>query len=137
MSAPPAGFREIEHTADWELQAWGPDLNTLFEQAARGMYVLCGARWLAGVTQSRAIEIYAADNENLLVSFLSELLYVYDQEAIGFNHFDIRITDGHLRANLEGTKVSPFEKEIKAVTYHNLLVRQTDRGWEVNIVFDV
>jgi len=137
MSAPPAGFREIEHSADWELQAWGPDLNKLFEQAARGMYVLCGTRWLAGVTQKRTTEINAADSEILLVSFLSELLYIYEKEGIGFNHFDIRISDGILIANLEGTKVSPFEKEIKAVTYHNLLIRQADRGWEVNIVFDV
>jgi len=137
MSTPPAGFREIEHSADWELKAWGPDLITLFEQAARGMYVLCGTRWLADIPQKRTIKFNSAENENLLVSFLSELLYIYDQEAIGFNHFDIRITDGILIANLEGTKVSPFEKEIKAVTYHNLLVRQTDRGWEVNIVFDV
>jgi SHS2 domain-containing protein len=137
MSTPPAGFREVEHTADWELQAWGPDLISLFEQAARGMYVLCGARWLAGDTQRRAIKINAADYENLLVCFLSELLYLYDQEALGFNHFDIQITGEHLFANLEGTKVSPFEKEIKGVTYHNLMVKQTERGWEVNIVFDV
>jgi SHS2 domain-containing protein len=128
MSTQPAGFREIEHTADWELKAWGPDLITLFEQAARGMYVLCGAHWLAGFTQRRTIEIKAADNENLLVRFLSELLYIYDQEAIGFNNFDIRISDELLRANLEGTKVSPFEKEIKAVTYHNLLVLETVLG---------
>jgi SHS2 domain-containing protein len=76
MSIIQAGFREIEHMADWELQAWGPDLITLFEQAARGMYILCGARWLAGVTKRCAFEIKAADNENLLVSFLSELLYI-------------------------------------------------------------
>jgi tRNA nucleotidyltransferase (CCA-adding enzyme) len=133
----PAGFREIEHTADWELKAWGPDINILFEQAARGMYALCGARWLAGASQKRAIEINAADNENLLVSFLSELLYIYEQEGLGFNQFDIRITDKLLRANLEGTAVSAFEKEIKAVTYHNLLIHQSDMGWEVNIVFDV
>ena len=137
MSTPPAGFREIEHTADWELQAWGPDLITLFEQAARGMYALCGARWLGGPLQKRSVVIKAADNEKLLVSFLSELLYIYDQEALGFNRMDIRITNGLLRANLEGTRLSSFEKEIKAVTYHNLLVLQTNIGWEVNIVFDV
>ena len=32
-----AGYREIEHTADWELEVWAPDLAALLEQAARGM----------------------------------------------------------------------------------------------------
>jgi SHS2 domain-containing protein len=30
-----------------------------------------------------------------------------------------------------------LDKEIKAVTYHNLAVRQTETGLAVNIVFDV
>jgi SHS2 domain-containing protein len=39
-----AGYREREHTADWELEVWAPDLPRLLEQAARGMYRLAGLR---------------------------------------------------------------------------------------------
>ena len=39
-----AGYRELEHTADWELEAWADDLPGLLEQAARGMYALSGVR---------------------------------------------------------------------------------------------
>ena len=42
MTVPPHGYREIEHTADWELKVWAPDLRGLLEQAARGMYALSG-----------------------------------------------------------------------------------------------
>ncbi|MFC2053874.1 archease, partial [Chloroflexota bacterium] len=31
-----AGFREIEHTADWELEVWAPDILELLKQAAIG-----------------------------------------------------------------------------------------------------
>jgi len=39
-----SGFREREHTADWELQVWAPSFSGLLEQAARGMYALSGTR---------------------------------------------------------------------------------------------
>jgi SHS2 domain-containing protein len=46
--------------------------------------------------------------------------------------------DGYtLHAQLTGSQVQNIDKEIKAVTYHNLLVRQTGHGLHVNIVFDV
>ena len=44
MPTQPAGFREKEHTADWELDVWAPDLPALLDQAARGMYWLMGAQ---------------------------------------------------------------------------------------------
>jgi len=42
-----------------------------------------------------------------------------------------------LHAELSGDEVQNIAKEIKAVTYHNLRVRQTAQGYQVNIVFDV
>lgn len=137
MSEQPAGFREIAHIADWELQVWGADLSSLFEQAARGMYALCAAHWLGSKTHIHALTLEALDAETLLVKFLSELLYVYEEKRIGFQRFAIEINHNLLRAELEGSEVAVFSKEIKAVTYHNLLIRQTARGFEANIVFDV
>lgn len=132
-----AGFREIEHSADWQLHVWGPDIQSLFEQAARGMYALSGARWLSPSTEKRQVDLTALDHETLLVSFLSELLCIYEQERLGFNQFDLHVGANSLQAALLGANISAFEKEIKAVTYHNLFIRRTARGYEVNIVFDV
>lgn len=137
MSTPPAGFREIEHTADWELFVWGPDLHSLFEQSAMGMYDLCGAHWLEAASVKKVIKITAIDNESLLVCFLSELLYYYEKDGLGFKYIQIKITGSTLQAELEGKAITALDKEIKAVTYHNLKIRQTRSGWEANIVFDV
>jgi len=38
---------------------------------------------------------------------------------------------------MSGAPVGSPGKDIKAVTYHNLAIRKTERGLEVNIVFDV
>ena len=132
------GFRELPHTADWELEVWAPDLATLLEQAARGMYTLSGMRLLAGSPQERSIALHAADAEGLLVNFLTELLWVEQEEGLGFDDFTITVEDQiNLRAELRGSAIANLDKEIKAVTYHNLAVETTSQGLRVNIVFDV
>ncbi len=139
----PSGFKEIEHTADWELAVWAPDLNTLFVQCAAGMLSLMGMR-LAQVNHAphdrpveRTIHLHAADLEGLLVAFLSEILYIFEQHGLGFSKFDVVIQDNSLSCKCLGAPVLAVVKEIKAVTYHNLSIRQTRRGFEVHLVFDV
>ncbi len=132
------GFREIPHTADWALHVWGADLHELFGEAARGMITLAGARLAEGRRVKRTVEIEAPDVESLLVAFLSEVLYFMEQEHLGFDVFHILEVEGQkLRAELEGAPLLSLTKAIKAVTFHNLNVRRTDRGYEVEIVFDV
>ena len=137
MAEQPAGFSEREHTADWELEVWAPDLSMLLEQSARGMYSLSGTRLQPEPRLRRELEISAADPESLLVNFLAELLYLGEQAGLGFDSFDLRVTDDTLHALLEGASLAGQDKEIKAVTYHNLQIRNGPRGLEARIVFDV
>lgn len=132
-----AGYREVEHTADWELEVWATDLPGLLEQAARGMYALSGMRLQRQEPVSRALSLQAGDNESLLVSFLSELLYDLEQEGIGFDQFRISLDGLNLQAELSGARLAAVTKEIKAVTYHRLAIRQGEGELRVNIVFDV
>jgi SHS2 domain-containing protein len=132
------GFREHAHTADWELEVWAPDLPGLLEQAARGMYALSGVQLAGGIPQHRSITLQAMDAEGLLVRFLNELLWLQQEEKLGFDHFSIQVDENcNLQARLVGTSMLKFDKEIKAVTYNNLAVKATSRGLSVNIVFDV
>ncbi len=132
-----AGFREIEHTADWELEVWAPDYLALLEQAAHGMYALSGTCLQPGSRLVRSLSIKMDDPESLLVRFLGELLFLDEKEGLGFDGFELQLEAGWLQARLAGAAVVSKRKEIKAVTYHNLAIRQTEKGLEVNIVFDV
>lgn len=131
------GFEEISHTADWSLRAWGDDLSELFIEAARGMNMLAGVQLSDVPRQRRTVEIKADDHESLLVSFLSELVYLAEQENLGFDRFDLAIQNNILHASMHGAPLGNINKTIKAVTYHNLHIQQTTRGLEVVIVFDV
>ena len=137
LDEPSGGFCEREHIADWELEAWATDLSGLLEQAARGMYTLSGTRLAEYPRIDRSVEITASDAESLLVKFLQELLYFGEKDGVGFDRFSIMVSELHLQATLEGAAISSQDKEIKAVTYHKLQIRQTSNGLIVNIVFDV
>jgi SHS2 domain-containing protein len=138
MSSPPqAGFEELPHTADWALRVWAPDLAGLFAESARGMNAIAGARPAAGPRVERTFEAQASDPESLLVRFLSELVYAAEQERLVFDRFEITLDDTHLRVGMSGAPLTALTKEIKAVTYHNLRIRPSERGYEVEIVFDV
>jgi SHS2 domain-containing protein len=135
---PEIGFREHSHTADWELEVWAPNLPSLLEQAAHGMYAISGVQLEPGVFQDRTITLQAADAESLLVRFLSELLWLEQDQQLAFDHISIFVNDDyHLSAELHGSTIAKLDKEIKAVTYHNLVVRSSSVGLRVNIVFDV
>ena len=132
------GFREIPHTADWELEAWAPDLTGLLEQAAQGMFAISGTRLQPTERQARTLDLHALDAESLLVRFLSELLWLGQQDGLAFDTFWFSLEPGwRLYVELGGAPIASQEKEIKAVTYHNLVIRRTARGLAVNIVFDV
>ncbi len=132
-----AGFQEQPHTADWALDVWAPDLTGLLQQAASGMYALMHARLQAGPRETYRFEIAVPDRETLLVTFLSELLYFTQRDAVAFDQFDLVQAGERLAAEVEGAPIESLAKEIKAVTYHNLAVRETARGLEATIVFDV
>jgi protein archease len=132
-----AGFQEVEHTADWALDVWAPTLEQLFEQAARGMLALTGIQLSPQAREARQLDLLAIDLESLLVNFLNELLYWGESECLAFDNFHLRIQGLHLTGRVEGAPIAEQNKEIKAVTYHNLVVRREAGVFRVRIVFDV
>jgi len=132
-----SGYREIEHTADWELEVWGPDMAALVEQAALGMYSLCGVRLKKDSRVTRQFFLFTIEPEFMLVWFLEELLWILEDDKVAFERFNMSVDGNVIQADLVGAEVESLTKEIKAVTYHNLEIKRGVRGLEVRIVFDV
>jgi SHS2 domain-containing protein len=135
--SPPAGFQERPHTADWALDVWAPDAPTLLAQAALGMAALMGIQTRSEPRVARTFDLALVDLESLLVDFLTELLYLIDRDSVSFDQFDLQLSTDQLHAAVSGQPIDQLAKEIKAVTYHNLRVLETERGLVATIVFDV
>ena len=131
-------YEEIEHTADWALHVYGEDLEQLFRNAAFGMLALMGVSAAGRDRQELTLELDAPDRESLLVSFLEEILF--QLEARGLTAVQIsfqNLTPEHVKAQLSCLPMDGIQKEIKAVTYHNLAIQNSGEGLETVIVFDV
>lgn len=132
-----AGFKEIEHTADWELHVWAPDMAGLLKQAAIGMYSLAEVKLTQNPRVKKEIHLPFIDRESLIVDFLMELLFTAEDEGIGIDLFEIFDEGNQWSFIMEGRPILELTKEIKAVTYHGIRVNEVESGLEVNIVFDV
>jgi SHS2 domain-containing protein len=131
------GFRELEHTADWALQVWAPDITGLLVEAARGMYFLMGTTLQEGSKENREFPLAGLDGEMLLVNFLTELLFYGEEERLAFEAFEFQDMGPESSVRAIGGRIQSQQKEIKAVTYHNLQIQPGPAGLEVTIIFDV
>ena len=131
-------FEEIEHTADWAYRVKGENLAQLFIQAALGLYSLVGMQLVPGERIMRSLQLKAIDRESLLVAWLNELLYLHESESLGFEQIEIQhLDETTIKAKVAGAPTQQWLKDIKAVTYHNLAIRETESGLEVTLVLDV
>jgi len=131
------GFQEIEHTADWEIKVWAPDLISLLASAAQGMYQLSKTVLAESPRVVRDFEICFDDQESLLVDFLSELLFLGEQQRVAFDNYLFEFQDKVIKVRVWGAPIDHQAKEIKAVTYHGMKILEKEENLEVNIVFDV
>jgi len=139
-------FEIIDHTADVGIKAHGSTLTELFENAARGMFaVIAGEKYKAqGSKIEKKIEINEnKDNlEEILVSWLSELLYIFNREKIYLDNFRIlSLNNNGIKAETSGVNIDLYQSdlytEIKAVTFHNLKIEEDVEGFSCTIIFDV
>lgn len=135
----PIKFEVVEHTADWALRVYGRNLSQLLENAALGMaYLMVGDLSAVPRSEKRTLELDAFDAETLLVDWLTELAYWAEDEQLVFCQFNLsQVTENHLSAVIRGGQAAELQKHIKAVTYHDLTIKNTGHELVTTIVFDV
>ena len=142
MGACEGSFWQIEHTADVAIAAAAPDLASLFDRCAAGMFSLIAEGDPVAAREEVRVEAAGEDEAELLVDFLRELLWLHAES--GFLYAEARFEElgpRRLVALVRGERADPARhavvREIKAVTYHGLEVARGDEGWTARVVFDV
>ena len=131
------GYQEVDHTADIALKVWGEDFQTLLRQAAYGIYDLMGIVPDDQTPVAGYFVLLQDSLETILVDFLSELIFLAEEKNQVFDSFSFDEQDDELTVRMAGQEILSQERYVKAVTFHDLSVRQTDCGCEVTITFDV
>jgi SHS2 domain-containing protein len=135
-------YEQFPHTADIGVRVYGKDIKELFENAAFAMFdIIADLENLSG-DNIEIFELEASDEETLLVGWLDELLYSFYTKQLIFYKFEIEeLTKTRLKARAIGRSVGAnrnrLKTEIKAATYSGLKIRKSEKGLEVEIIFDV
>ncbi len=135
-------YEQFSHTADIGVRVFGKTLKELFENAAFAMFdILADLEGIKGeITQD--FELTAQNHEELLISWLDELLYNFYTKNIIFYKFDVsELSEDVIVAKAFGRSVNEdrnrLKTEIKAATYYNLKIIKKDDYYEVDIIFDI
>lgn len=135
-------YEILDHTADIGLIVYGENLKALFENAGEAFFHLITDLKKVRSQIERQIQIEGESLDRLMVDWLSELLYLHDVENLLFKRFKIMsVGEEGLRAIVKGEQfregVHVIKTEVKAVTYHQIEVRQKSGGWKAKIIFDL
>jgi len=141
-------FRTFDHTADVGLEVRGESLEDLLATAARAVFsVIIEAGPSAVETEAEVLaeaETGArAEWEDVFVAWLQELLYRFEMEHLVPLEFDFaEAGPARVRARVGFGRFDPKRHraatEVKAVTYHELAVREEPGGtWSARFILDV
>ena len=135
-------YVQLDHTGDVRIKVFGNSIEELFVNAAYGLFDTITDADKIESQIAETVEVSGIDKEELLVNWLSELNYLFVTESKIFNKFEIEhFGENDLSATALGEKFNshkhPFHTEIKAVTFHDLLIENVGKHWETKIVFDI
>lgn len=135
-------YEFIDHTADLGIEVYGKDLKDLFQNAGEALFEIMYD--LSEVVESieKRVVVNGDNLEQLMVVWLGELLFLHDTEGLLFKRFEIEgIGNKRLEAAVYGEKFEEghhlINTEIKAVTYHQIEVREEGDRWISRVIFDL
>jgi SHS2 domain-containing protein len=126
------GYRFLDHMTDAFIEAYGTTLEEAFENAAKA---LCDTMIdLKTVRPKREIILSANGNDlySLLFDWLDKVMLLLVADGIAMSQFSVKIKQHNNSYLLEGTaRGEPLELdrhrykvEVKAVTYHEMEIKQ-------------
>ncbi|WMW24270.1 archease [Methanolobus sediminis] len=138
-------YEYLEHTADVRFRAYGKSLEQAFENAALAMLNVMVETSSVNNSLSVNIELTSFDLDSLLFDWLSEILFIFEVDEMVFGRVKVnKITVGDEECSLKATlygetidlSVHVFDTEVKAATYNDMRIENSDDGWMIQATVD-
>ena len=135
-------FDYLDHTADIGIRVYGQGLGEIFINAALALREILVKGEGPEEEVPLVFNLKGDSHEILLVKFLTELLYLFESEHKLPHRVEIqKLYESEVEATIWTDVLDPkyhqVKTEIKAVTYHQLAIKKTDKGYEAQVIFDV
>ncbi len=137
-----AEYELLEHTADTGFRVRAGSLEELFARAAEALVSIAVDTASADARERRTLECAGEPVEELLVNWLSEVLWLLEGDRFVPARFEeLSVTEGAARGAVWGEprddERHPPRIVVKAVTYHQLAIRAHNGGWEAEVFLDI
>jgi len=135
-------YEILDHTADISVKIKAASLKGIFiESSVAMMDLICNIEKVKTL-KSFNINVRGISNEQLLVNWLQELLFLHEVKNFLFSKFTINsLKDGLITGCASGEKLDSSRHEllnhIKAVTYNNLEITKNNGNFVTTITFDI
>jgi SHS2 domain-containing protein len=139
------GFRYLDHVTDAIVEAYGSSLDEAFENSAKGLVNTMID--LEQITPDQEYEIVAKgyDVKSLLYDWLEKVMLGLLIDNIALSDFKVKISknngDYFLKGIAKGEvldlKKHHYKIEIKAVTYHEMEIKQTENMITTRFLLDL
>ncbi len=134
-------YEIIEHTADIGIKLTGRFLTEILWKAIHATADLLSGGIEIQPKIERGFSTKEENIETALVSILEEIIYLFEKESFLPSMCSVRIENGVYEIKLKGDIVSAEDikngTEIKAVTYHQLKIKEVRNGYEATVIFDI
>lgn len=131
----------LEHTADIKFQAYGRNIEEAFANSVIAMF---SAMYEGKVQRmyTHKIRVGGKDMESLLYNFLEEFIYLLDSKGAFVSEIDeIKIDKENytIECTFSGDLAEKYDIEtiVKAVTYNDMLIKEMNGKWMVQVVLDI
>jgi SHS2 domain-containing protein len=135
-------YELFDHTADLGLRVRAASLPALVPPSTDGLYAAIGEVAAGADGVARQFDVAGSDPALLLRDYLAELLDLFyragrrvtDVRALEFTAERLVVSG---QARVIDMAASAFEREVKAVTYHELAIRPIPGGYEATFIVDI
>ena len=145
--------RQFSHTADIGIIARANNLEGLFSLCCSGLVEVIAGRSIKKLNADLGngldrrhleLKMNGHDLENLLVTFLTEILYRLEADnlLVLSSFVNLNLEENSLRVSFECVEYDSEEhgyfREVKAVTYHQISIEKCeDETWAARVIFDL
>jgi SHS2 domain-containing protein len=141
MGIPEAGHRTLPHTADLIIEAWAPSREDCLEQAVLALVGAFAAISPVVSTETLPISIPPANDEELLVSLLEEVLYLVEVlQVVPVSVTVLESEDGGLGGCFDVAPISALSRQgplPKAIARSDLAIGRDRDLWRCRALVDV
>lgn len=141
-----SGYTFVDHTADIAVDISASSIEELFTlSACAWKEVICEQVYFSEY-ESKEMDLSSFSIETLLVTFISELNYLFQKKYWLMNKVEeLKISERdaefYLTSKIEGSTFNlpdiKLKAEVKAVTYHQMEIEEVDGQFKTRIIFDI